>query len=205
MPAKERVGVVVSNKMHKTIVVAVESRSPSPKYKKTMVRTKRYKVHDEENRCKEGDRVRIRETRPLSRTKRWTLAEVLEGTSRAVTAPQVITELEPEVLVAAGEASVSEAASSDAAEPAESVTPEAPAAADVSPAEDVQVLETGEEEASEGLETTPDSECQSAAEVTETNTSVDASGGETVSSGVTAGDTHQEASDSEEEGSPVEP
>ena len=78
MAVKERVGEVVSDKMDKTIVVAIENRSPHPKYEKIVVRTKRYKVHDEENQCKTGDRVRIRETRPLSRTKRWTVAEILE-------------------------------------------------------------------------------------------------------------------------------
>lgn len=77
MAIKERVGLVVSDKMQKTIVVAVENRSAHPKYGKIVVKTKRYKAHDEENKCKEGDRVRIRETRPLSRTKRWQLIDVL--------------------------------------------------------------------------------------------------------------------------------
>jgi small subunit ribosomal protein S17 len=77
MATKERVGIVVSNKMQKTIVVSIENRSAHSKYGKVVVRTKKYKVHDEENQCKEGDRVRISETRPLSRTKRWTLAEIL--------------------------------------------------------------------------------------------------------------------------------
>ncbi|AFZ21913.1 30S ribosomal protein S17 [Allocoleopsis franciscana] len=83
MAVKERVGVVVSDKMDKTVVVAVENRSPHPKYGKIVVRTKRYKAHDEENQCKEGDRVRIHETRPLSRTKRWKVAEILTHTSLA--------------------------------------------------------------------------------------------------------------------------
>ncbi len=78
MAVKERVGEVVSDKMDKTVVVAIENRSPHPKYGKIVVRTKKYKVHDAENQCKIGDRIRIRETRPLSRTKRWTLAEILE-------------------------------------------------------------------------------------------------------------------------------
>ena len=78
MAVKERVGDVVSDKMDKTIVVAIENRSPHPKYGKIVVRTKKYKVHDEENQCKTGDRVRIRETRPLSKTKRWTVAEIIE-------------------------------------------------------------------------------------------------------------------------------
>ena len=77
MAVKERVGIVVSDKMQKTVVVSIENRSAHPKYGKVVVRTKKYKVHDEENQCKEGDRVKISETRPLSRTKRWTLAEIL--------------------------------------------------------------------------------------------------------------------------------
>ncbi|RMF62659.1 MAG: 30S ribosomal protein S17 [Cyanobacteria bacterium J069] len=81
MAVKERVGVVVSDKMEKTVVVAVENRAPHPKYQKVMVRTKRYKVHDEENKCKTGDRVRIQETRPLSRTKRWAVVDILNQTS----------------------------------------------------------------------------------------------------------------------------
>jgi len=80
MAVKEFVGLVVSNKMDKTVVVAVENRAPHPKYGKIVVKTKKYKAHDDENRCHEGDRVRIRETRPLSRTKRWTVAEILEAT-----------------------------------------------------------------------------------------------------------------------------
>lgn len=79
MAVKERVGLVVSDKMDKTIVVAVENRAPHPKYRKIVVRTKRYKVHDEENKFKVGDRVRIQETRPLSRTKRWTVVDSISG------------------------------------------------------------------------------------------------------------------------------
>ena len=83
MAVKERVGLVVSDKMDKTVVVAVENRSPHPKYGKIVVRTKRYKAHDEENQCKEGDRVRIQETRPLSRTKRWKVTEILNRAPQA--------------------------------------------------------------------------------------------------------------------------
>jgi small subunit ribosomal protein S17 len=79
MAVKERVGLVVSDKMDKTVVVAVENRTAHPKYGKIVVRTKRYKAHDEENKCKMGDRVRILETRPLSRTKRWAVAEILSS------------------------------------------------------------------------------------------------------------------------------
>ena len=77
MAVKERVGEVVSDKMNKTVVVAVENRASHTKYGKIVVNTKRYKAHDEENQCKEGDRVRITETRPLSKTKRWIVAEIL--------------------------------------------------------------------------------------------------------------------------------
>ena len=79
MAVKERVGLVVSDKMDKTVVVAIENRSPHPKYGKIVVRTKRYKAHDEENKCREGDRVRITETRPLSRTKHWVVAEIISS------------------------------------------------------------------------------------------------------------------------------
>ena len=74
---KVQVGQVVSAKMDKTVVVAVENRIAHPKYGKIVVKTKKYKAHDEENQCKQGDRVRIAETRPLSKTKRWEVAEIL--------------------------------------------------------------------------------------------------------------------------------
>ena len=83
MAVKERVGTVVSNKMEKTVVVAVESRFPHPIYQKTVSRTTRYKVHDEKNTCLIGDRVRITETRPISRLKRWSIAEVLSNKNKA--------------------------------------------------------------------------------------------------------------------------
>ena len=79
MAVKERDGVVVSDKMDKTVVVAVENRSAHPVYGKIVVRTKRYKAHDEDNQAKTGDRVRITETRPLSKTKRWAVAEILSS------------------------------------------------------------------------------------------------------------------------------
>ncbi len=77
MALKERVGTVVSNKMDKTVVVAVENRFPHPIYQKTVSRTTRYKAHDPENSCLLGDRVRITETRPLSASKRWAVSEVI--------------------------------------------------------------------------------------------------------------------------------
>jgi len=75
---KTREGLVVSNKMDKTAVVAVVERVRHPRYAKTVQRTKRLYVHDEANDLKIGDRVRVQETRPLSKTKRWRLFEVLE-------------------------------------------------------------------------------------------------------------------------------
>jgi small subunit ribosomal protein S17 len=75
---KTRVGVVVSDKMDKTVVVEIERRFPHPLYGKMVTRTKRLKAHDEENAAKKGDRVRISETRPLSKQKRWRVLEILE-------------------------------------------------------------------------------------------------------------------------------
>ena len=77
MALKERVGTVVSDKMDKTVVVAVINRYPHPTYKKIVSRTKRYQAHDPENICTTGDRVRIKETRPLSANKRWAIDEIL--------------------------------------------------------------------------------------------------------------------------------
>jgi small subunit ribosomal protein S17 len=75
---KVRVGTVVSDKMDKTIVVNVETRMPHPLYGKIVRRSKRYTAHDEKNQCGIGDLVRIMETRPISRTKRWRLVEIVE-------------------------------------------------------------------------------------------------------------------------------
>ena len=74
---KMRIGRVVSDKMDKTVVVTVETLRHHPLYKKTLRRAVKYKAHDEENECKIGDIVRIIETRPLSREKRWRVAEVI--------------------------------------------------------------------------------------------------------------------------------
>jgi small subunit ribosomal protein S17 len=75
---KERVGRVVSNKMDKTVVVAIERRMAHPIYKKVITRTAKLFAHDEDNRSMVGDLVKIMETRPLSRSKRWRLVEVLK-------------------------------------------------------------------------------------------------------------------------------
>jgi len=78
---KERVGEVISNKMAKTIVVRVERRFPHPRFKKVVTGYKRFYAHDEKGEAKVGDRVRIEETRPLSKTKRWRLVAVVEPTT----------------------------------------------------------------------------------------------------------------------------
>ena len=75
---KQRTGVVVSNKMDKTIAVKVERRLKHPLYGKFVKRSKKFIAHDEENACNIGDRVRIVETRPLSKMKRWRLVEIIE-------------------------------------------------------------------------------------------------------------------------------
>ena len=75
---KVRVGKVVSNKMNKTVVVAVERKVPHALYNKPMVSTKRFKAHDENNECQVGDTVKIVETRPLSKDKCWRVVEILE-------------------------------------------------------------------------------------------------------------------------------
>ena len=75
---KTRVGVIVSDKMDKTIVVAVKDSVQHPLYKKIMKRTVKFKAHDENNECNVGDRVMIMETRPLSKDKRWRLVKIVE-------------------------------------------------------------------------------------------------------------------------------
>ncbi len=75
---KERIGTVVSNKMNKTIVVAEKRKVKHPIYGKFINRTSKFKAHDENNDCKIGDVVRIMETRPLSKTKKWRLVEIIE-------------------------------------------------------------------------------------------------------------------------------
>ena len=77
-PRKVREGLVTSNKMDKTAVVAVVERKPHPLYRKTVQRTSKLYVHDESNDLNVGDRVRVQETRPLSKNKRWRILEILE-------------------------------------------------------------------------------------------------------------------------------
>lgn len=81
MPVKEKVGIVVSNNMQKTIVVKVENKYPHPIYSKTMIKTKKYLVHDEIGESNIGDQVLVQECRPLSRRKRWKLARIISKSS----------------------------------------------------------------------------------------------------------------------------
>jgi small subunit ribosomal protein S17 len=90
---KTRLGRVVSNKMDKTAVVTVETRRHHPVYKKTVRRITRYKVHDEKNECQPGDTVRLEETRPLSKEKRWRVAEIISKAEQIEVRPE---ELEPQ-------------------------------------------------------------------------------------------------------------
>lgn len=78
MPKKEKQGVVISNKMEKTVVVKVASFNPHPKYKKIIESNKHYKAHDEKGICSEGDVVTIIESKPISGSKKWAVLEVVE-------------------------------------------------------------------------------------------------------------------------------
>ena len=78
MAKKERIGVVVSDKAEKTIVVSVQMRYQHPKYGKTLIKSKKYMAHEELNSCKPGDVVLLEESRPLSKNKKWTLKEILK-------------------------------------------------------------------------------------------------------------------------------
>lgn len=81
MPVKQQIGIVISNKMQKTIVVKIENRYSHPIYAKTMVRTKKYLAHDELEECNIGDKVLVQECRPLSKRKRWKLVEIISKSS----------------------------------------------------------------------------------------------------------------------------
>jgi small subunit ribosomal protein S17 len=78
VPKKEKIGIVTSNKNDKTVVVRVPEFRPHPKYKKIIENNKQYAAADFKNECSEGDKVRIQETKPLSKTKRWSVVEIVE-------------------------------------------------------------------------------------------------------------------------------
>ena len=81
MPVKEKVGIVISNKMQKPVVVKVENRYPHPIYLKTMIKTRKYLAHDENNECNIGDQVLVKECKPLSKRKRWAVDKIISKSS----------------------------------------------------------------------------------------------------------------------------
>ncbi len=95
---QEKIGTVVSNKMNKTIVVSVVSLKKHRIYKRTYKQTKHFYAHDEENACQIGDTVRIQETRPLSKLKRWKLVEILKPGSGIVPVEEVLAEADPDLV-----------------------------------------------------------------------------------------------------------
>jgi len=94
---QQKVGVVISNKMEKTIVVAVESLKKHRIYKRTYKQTKHFYAHDAENSCKIGDQVRIEETRPLSKLKRWRLVEIIKRGSGVVPVNELLAGVDPDL------------------------------------------------------------------------------------------------------------
>src|SRR6267154_4542445 len=94
---EQKVGRVVSNKMDKTIVVAVETLKKHRIYKRTYRQTKRFHAHDEQNSCQIGDVVRIEESRPLSKTKHWRLVEIIKRGSGIVPVAEVLAEADPDL------------------------------------------------------------------------------------------------------------
>ena len=99
MKRRTRLGRVVSNKMDKTVVVAVESSRHHPLYKKTVRKIAKYKAHDEKNECEPGDIVRLIETRPLSKEKRWRVTEIITKAEVIEVKPEEIeVEVRPEVV-----------------------------------------------------------------------------------------------------------
>lgn len=81
MPVKQQIGVVISTKMQKTVVIKVENRYPHPIYSKTLIKSKKYLAHDELEKCHIGDQVLVKECRPLSKKKRWKLVEIISKSS----------------------------------------------------------------------------------------------------------------------------
>ena len=81
MPIKEKIGIVISDKMEKTVVIKVESRYPHPIYSKTMTKTRKYLAHDEMSKCNIGDQVLVQECRPRSKKKRWSVAKIISKSS----------------------------------------------------------------------------------------------------------------------------
>lgn len=129
MPRKQKTGIVVSDKMQKSIVVEVTSTKQHPLYKKFIRVRKRFIAHDEENQAQNGDTVRIEESRPLSRRKSWVLSDILRiapghGLAIKHTATAVASVDEDEARLSAGESGVAPAAETVGAVPAEAAAPE---------------------------------------------------------------------------------
>ena len=100
---QQKIGRVVSNKMDKTIVVAVESLKKHRIYKRTYKQTKRFHAHDEENTCQVGDVVRIEESRPQSKLKRWRLVEIVKRGSGIVPVEEVLAQVDPDLVSSTSE------------------------------------------------------------------------------------------------------
>lgn len=141
---KLQTGIVVGNKMDKTVIVRIDRHKRHRLYGKTMRETRRYKAHDEKNECRLGDIVKIAETRPLSREKRWRVVEVVVKGDVAEVAPREIgahiieeTKAAAEAEAAArAEAAAAEAAAAEAAKPAAEAAGEPDAGADAPPSEE---------------------------------------------------------------------
>jgi small subunit ribosomal protein S17 len=172
---RERTGVVVSNKMDKTVVVAVKTLKVHRLYRKAIRRTQRYKAHDVENACHVGDEVVIRETRPLSKDKRWRIVQIL-ARHELIRSPQPEEEIAPDIAPAVAESTALAAAptavvesEAPAAEPAvsesEVAAPEAEAVVEEAEAEAQEYDEEGLEPAL--VEATPTSGAESAEEMAE--------------------------------------
>ncbi len=136
---KLQTGIVVSNKMDKTVVVRIDRHKRHRLYGKTMRETRRYKVHDEKNECHLGDIVKIAETRPLSREKRWRVVEIVVRGDVAEVAPREIgAHIIEETKAAAAAEATARAESATAAEPAPEAAAEPSAEADAPPSEEAE-------------------------------------------------------------------
>lgn len=176
---KIRVGRVVSDKMDKTVVVVVEWRRPHRIYKKAVKRQTRFNVHDPENTCKTGDMVRIIESRPISRTKRWRVAEILQREEIAEIQPEDIRVEDESVLVAEREAPPDEAAREEpaavaVAEAVREAQEEVEAEEAEAEASEEPVAELGQEDADEEAEAEAPEEPVAELEQEETEDEADA-------------------------------
>ena len=158
---KARVGVVVSDKMDRTIVVTVERASRHRLYRKVVRRTKRYHVDDPENRATLGDQVRIEECRPISKTKRWLLVEVLTERKVAEVSPESIDEALVDEVQRSAARAAAEDEPGDAAEAEASATEETPSSeAEVPAVVETRLVEADEPDAAPATEETPSGEVE---------------------------------------------